>query len=91
VAPTTQRQGIGRSLIEAGLTQARQLGWEVVFVLGDPAYYSRFGFRVDLAQGFSCAYAGSHFMALPLGAHLPIGKGHIEYAPAFSRISSEPI
>jgi putative acetyltransferase len=86
VSPDYQRSGIGRALVEAGLKQARERGWQAVFVLGDPAYYERFGFRLDLAQGFSSPYAGAHFMVLPLGAELPARRGRIDYAPAFASL-----
>ncbi|MFO7877032.1 MAG: N-acetyltransferase [Desulfovermiculus sp.] len=39
-----QRMGIGRELIENGLRVLRERGAELVFVLGDPGYYARFGF-----------------------------------------------
>ena len=84
VSPEYQRSGVGRALVEAGLKQAREQGWETVFVLGDPAYYQRFGFEVNLAQGFSSPYAGPHFMVLPLGGQLPARSGRIDYAPAFA-------
>lgn len=85
VAPTRQRSGIGSRLIRAGLERARAAGWQGVFVLGDPAYYRRFGFDPALAAGFACAYAGPHLMALALGPALPAGGGEIAYAPAFGR------
>ncbi|MFN8663891.1 MAG: N-acetyltransferase [Thermomicrobiales bacterium] len=44
VAPSRQRQGIGTALIETGLAQVRDLGAEGCVLLGDPAYYRRFGF-----------------------------------------------
>jgi putative acetyltransferase len=47
VAPARQRQGLGGRLIEAGLERARRAGVGAVFVLGDPAYYGRFGFRAE--------------------------------------------
>ncbi|MBN9147388.1 MULTISPECIES: hypothetical protein [unclassified Nitrobacter] len=40
-------------------------------MLGDPAYYGRFGFRGDLAACFETAFAGVHFMVLPLTDGLP--------------------
>ena len=86
VVPQYQQRGIGRSLVKEGLKQAKAQVWEAVFVLGDPAYYERFGFRVDLARGFSSPYAGSHFMALSLGANLPASGGKIGYAPAFASL-----
>jgi putative acetyltransferase len=86
VMPEHQRRGIGRSLVAEGLKQAREQGWEAVFVVGDPDYYERFGFRVDLAKGFSSPYAGPHFMALALGVDLPV-SGRIDYASAFASLA----
>ena len=45
VLPERQSQGIGSRLIRAGLEEIRQQGHAVVVVLGDPRYYSRFGFE----------------------------------------------
>ena len=45
VHPDVQRQGIGARLIAAGFEALRDSGAELVFVLGDPAYYSRSGFE----------------------------------------------
>ncbi len=49
VAPARQRQGIGTALIETGLAQLRDLGAAGCVLLGDPAYYGRFGFVSDPA------------------------------------------
>ncbi len=81
-----RRQGIAARLIEDGLARARRDGWEGVFVLGDPAYYGRFGFDASLAAGFSSPYAGKHFMALTLGETLPTLAGVVAYAPAFAAL-----
>jgi len=89
VLPSHQRGGIGRALIEAALDRARADGWDAVFVLGEPAYYRRFGFRADLATGFASPYAGPYLMVLPLGGSLPVVEGTIEYAPAFSAIGQD--
>jgi putative acetyltransferase len=45
VQPEYQRQGVGCSLINAGLDKLREMNINQVYVLGDPAYYSRFGFK----------------------------------------------
>lgn len=37
--------GLGAQLMYEGLRRARELGWSCAFLVGDPAYYSRFGFR----------------------------------------------
>lgn len=44
VTPMRQTQGIGSTLVRAGLETLRDDGIAVVCVLGDPAYYSRLGF-----------------------------------------------
>lgn len=44
VARRRQRMGVGRKLIETGLAALRVQGVNLVFVLGDPRYYSRYGF-----------------------------------------------
>ncbi|HKU63677.1 MAG TPA: N-acetyltransferase [Rhizomicrobium sp.] len=83
VLPAFRRRGVGASLIEAGLAQASGQGWELVFVVGNPAYYRRFGFDTALARGFTSLYAGDHFMARALVTTAARG-GKAEYAPAFS-------
>ncbi len=44
--PELQKAGIGRRLIETGLDQLRAQGAAGCILLGNPAYYSRFGFAV---------------------------------------------
>jgi putative acetyltransferase len=84
VVPERQRQGIGSRLIRHGLQRAKAEGWEAVFVLGAPAYYSRFGFDANAAAGFASPYAGPHFMVVPLSAGgLAMRTGRVDYAPAF--------
>ena len=45
VHPAHQREGIGKALIAEGLKRLKIEGVAQVLVLGDPAYYSRSGFR----------------------------------------------
>jgi putative acetyltransferase len=87
VKPNWQRSGIGAKLIHAGLTRAKEKGWQGVFVLGAPSYYRGFGFDPALASGFTSPYSGPYLMALALGADLPATKGTIEYAPAFRSLA----
>ena len=47
VAPTWQKRGVGSALVRAGLDRLRSADLDRVFVLGDPAYYSRFGFEAE--------------------------------------------
>ena len=47
VSPSCQRQGIGGALVEEGFRGLTQDGIADVYVLGDPAYYRRLGFRTE--------------------------------------------
>lgn len=47
VAPSYQRQGIGSAIVRSGLEQLEDAGVSQVFVLGDPAWYSRLGFKPE--------------------------------------------
>jgi predicted N-acetyltransferase YhbS len=45
VWPRLQKQGIGGGLIRHSLKAAAEMGFVSVLIYGDPAYYSRFGFK----------------------------------------------
>lgn len=47
VATAWQKRGIGDALVRTGLDRLRSADFDQVFVLGDPAYYGRFGFEVE--------------------------------------------
>ena len=86
VRPARQKQGIGAGLIAAGLSRAETAGWRAAFVLGDNAYYEKFGFDPALAAGFTCVYAGPHLMARAFNGALPVTTGPVAYAPAFAAL-----
>ncbi|SEI73866.1 Predicted N-acetyltransferase YhbS [Pseudooceanicola nitratireducens] len=44
VHPTHQGEGVGALLIAQSLNKAQDIGWDRVMLVGDPPYYSRFGF-----------------------------------------------
>ncbi len=52
VDPDAQGRGVGSALVRAGLEGCRGLGWRAVFLVGDPAWYARFGFRLAAPLGF---------------------------------------
>jgi putative acetyltransferase len=80
-----RRRGVAAGLIREGLSRAKADGWAAVFVLGDPAYYGRFGFSAALAAGFGSPYAGPHLMGLELQAHSLAAKtGTLSYPQAFA-------
>ncbi|MEW6645204.1 MAG: N-acetyltransferase [Pseudomonadota bacterium] len=81
-----RRKGIAQALIEDGHRRLHAGGETIAFVLGDPAYYGRFGYSAASAQGFSCDYAGPYFQALALASGAP-DHGRAVYADAFERLS----
>jgi putative acetyltransferase len=87
VLPERQNEGIGTALIRRGLSMAKQSRWLAVFVLGDPEYYTRFGFSVDAADPFEAPYPKEHMMALALapGALNALEKT-LAYAAPFSTV-----
>ena len=81
VRPDLHGQGIGAALIRAGLAHLQGLGAKGCVVLGDSAYYPRFGFRQDPA----IRYAGvppEYFMALSLDGSQAAGE--VAYHSGFS-------
>jgi putative acetyltransferase len=85
VAPDCRRQGIGARLVEAALRAAKAGGGKVVVVLGEPAYYRRFGFRPARGIGLTCPWPGTEeaFQALILASPWP--RGLVRYHAAFDR------
>jgi putative acetyltransferase len=84
-------QGVAEALVRASLAQLADAGAMLVFVLGDPAYYERFGFSADWARGFASPYAGDYLLALPLqGGAMPCGeRGAATHAKAFARLGGD--
>lgn len=90
VLPTHRRQGIGTALIRTCVEQAGKAGWEAIFVLGEPAYYERFGFRAETAVGFETPYPVQYFMALELKKGALLSRcGVIEYPRAFAALPAD--
>ena len=86
VLPERQRGGIGTRLVQAGLEslRARQRAAAVI-VLGEPAFYRRFGFSAELARKLASPYAGEAFMALELLPGALAGHaGRVTYPAAFA-------
>lgn len=52
VCPSMQGQGMGRALVGHGLQAARDAGWDLCLVSGDPAYYRPYGFEAAPPYGF---------------------------------------
>lgn len=76
-----RRQGIGGALIKAGLAHIRDLGGRGCVVLGEPAYYGRFGFESDPGLWLADVPV-EYFQRLVLADAAP--RGAVTYHPAFS-------
>jgi putative acetyltransferase len=89
VLPRWQRQGIGSALVRHGLALCRERGISAVVVLGDPAYYGRFGFSPALARGLKTPWSGPHLMAIELVAG-SLGDGSVvaHYPAAFAALDA---
>jgi putative acetyltransferase len=85
VLRTMQHQGIGSALVRRAVERARESGYEIIFVVGKPRYYTRFGFKTEEAASFPCRYAGPHFMALNLIGRR-IKPAPVVYARAFDKL-----
>jgi putative acetyltransferase len=92
VAESWRRQGIAAGLIRAGLDACRALGIPFVVVLGDPAYYSRFGFQWAADYGITNEYgADQEFRIIELvPGSLPTSGGLARYGAEFAALAGEP-
>jgi putative acetyltransferase len=85
VTKAKQRQGIGSALVQRAVERAREGAYEIIFVLGDPQFYTRFGFAAEKAASFPCRYAGPQFLALKLTGR-SIEPAPIVYPHAFDKL-----
>ncbi len=84
VLPDWQGEGVGEALIAEGLVVAASLGYAAVAVLGDPAYYGRFGFVPAHTLGITSPadWPAEAFQARSLAGR-PIPQGVLEYPAPF--------
>ena len=67
VLPEEHGRGVGSRLVRAGLADCLATGYDAVVVLGEPNYYSQFGFRRASDRGLGNEYgADEHFMVAEL-------------------------
>jgi putative acetyltransferase len=85
VAPELQRSGVGSALVRRSLAFCRAEAVPLVVVLGEPAYYGRFGFIPAVALSLRDTFGGGDaFQAIVLAAEPPPRTGVVHYARAFS-------
>jgi putative acetyltransferase len=81
VAPTYQRQGVGAQLMEHAVAELRALGAAGCVVLGEPGYYSRFGFKAEPSLVLP-EVPPEYFLAVLFGGSLP--SGSVSYHESFA-------
>jgi putative acetyltransferase len=89
VLESHRRCGVAANLIRRGLADCKAAGFGWAVVLGEPGYYSRFGFQPAARFGLSDEYGGGdYFQALELlPGTIPVGAGLVRYAPEFSIVA----
>lgn len=80
VAPDARGSGMGAALVWHGLRTLRQQGAAGCVVLGEPAYFGRFGFRSTPALRLERAPPGC-FLVRPFDRLIPLGT--LRYHEAF--------
>ncbi len=87
VRPDRQRRGVGAALVHAVLGAAEATGEPLVALLGEPAYYGRFGFLPSSALGIASPDPrwGDYFQVRPLDPRHAL-TGTFTYAAPFRRL-----
>lgn len=89
VDPNWRDFQIGTELVRQILANARTAGWKSVFVLGDPDYYGRFGFKNAIANKVKSPYQSYAFQALELAPGALSGyNGPVTYPQAFDLVAA---
>ena len=81
VLPPRQGHGIGSRLLEQALSELRAMRAAGCVLLGEPAYYGRFGFQAHAGLQLPGVPPG-YFMALAFDGPVPEGIAH--YSDAFN-------
>jgi putative acetyltransferase len=86
IAPAWQRRGIGSALVRDALRRLDEAGVPLVFLEGDPRYYSRLGFGPAVDRDFrkpSLRIPDLAFQVVRLSAYEPWMTGTFVYSPTF--------
>jgi putative acetyltransferase len=81
VEPDFHGTGIGGALVREAHIRLKDAGENLSIVLGDPAYYGRFGYSHERAAGFASEYQGEALQAQAWGEAPQ--NGELVYASAF--------
>jgi putative acetyltransferase len=80
VLPEYQRQGVGKALINKGLSSLKELDGKGCALVGDPNYYKRFGFK-NYPELVHEGVPQDVFLILPFNEKIP--QGTIEFHKGF--------
>ena len=80
VLPDYQKQGIGKALINKGLSLLNDMGGKGCALVGDPNYYKRFGFK-NYPELIHEGIPQEFFIALPFTEKIP--KGTVVFHEGF--------
>jgi putative acetyltransferase len=80
VLPVYQKQGIGKSLVNEGLSLLKAFRGQGCALVGDPNYYNQFGFR-NYPELVHEGIPQEVFLALPFNEKVP--KGNVEFHNSF--------
>lgn len=80
VLPLQQRTGVGSALVRAGLAHLSDAGAAGVVLVGDPAYYGRFGFAAR--PGLTCEGVPDLYVQAVAFRETPVWRP-IAFHPAF--------
>lgn len=80
-----QRKGIGKFLVTAAHGLARKLGYSCSIVLGEPDYYSKFGYEKTSNYGILAPFdvPDEYYMVCKLDKNYDIPKEYVKYSEAF--------
>ena len=82
ILPNYQRQGFGGQLILSGLKKCDPALHQIIFLLGHPDYYPKFGFSSQLGAQYKSPWPRTAFMGLKLNPKAP-SSGTLTFPKAY--------
>jgi putative acetyltransferase len=80
VLPEYQKKGFGKSLVNEGLSLLKAMGGKGCALVGDPAYYQRFGFK-NIPDIIYEGIPQEVFLVLPFDKKIP--QGTVQFHKGF--------